>query len=138
MATSRHLTKPLMCVGLSLFVLIFMTGCPFTQGWILFLDEDDSGSEVTVNVGGRVYVSLFGNSSTGYTWEITELDEAILEHTGTTYRPDCVMPGCGETERWQFTALSSGTTTLRMIYHRSWEEEEPSNTFELTVVVREP
>ena len=138
MAASRHFRKPSVCVVLSLFVLIFMAGCPFTQGWIQFLDEDDSGSAVTVDVGGRLYVSLSGNASTGYEWEVAEMDEAILEHTGTTYRPHCGMPGCGETGSWRFTALSPGTTTLRMIYHRPWEEEEPDRVFELTVTATEP
>jgi predicted secreted protein len=127
-----------MCVGLSLFILIFMAGCPCDQGWILFLDEDDSGTLVAGDVGGRLYLSLSGNASTGAVWEVTELDEAILAHTGSTTQRHCMMSGCPETKTWEFTALSPGTTTLRMIYHRPWEEAEPDRTFELTVVVQEP
>jgi len=138
MTSLRHVKRSLTCVGLSLIVLIFMAGCPFDQGWILFLDEEDSGTLVAGDVGGRLYLSLSGNSSTGTVWEVIELDEAIFAHTGTTEQRHCQMPGCPETKTWEFTARSSGTTTLRMIYHRPWEEEEPSRTFELTVVVHEP
>jgi predicted secreted protein len=114
--------------------LVLIAGCPLVGPTLIFT-EDDSGATASLAVGETLAVVLSGNASTGYEWEITELDTAVLANTGTTYRPHCYMPGCGETGTWTFTALSPGSTTLRMIYHQPWEDVEPSRTFELFVTV---
>ena len=126
-------------IGLMGVFLLLLSGCPFPPGQILMLNADDSGSDVTVRVGVRLLVTLSGNASTGYEWEITDLDTSILENSGTIHRSSCAIPvpGCGEIKTWMFTALAAGSTSLRMIYHRPWEAEEPARTFELIVTVTE-
>jgi len=101
------------------------------------LEEGDSGTEVSLTVGAQLWIVLSGNASTGYVWEVTDLDTAVLELTATTSRSQCTipMPGCGQVETWKFTALSPGSTVLNMVYHRPWEDVEPSRTFTLTVTV---
>jgi inhibitor of cysteine peptidase len=135
MAEYGHQWKKATSLGLACFLATLIGGCPFNPERTLVFHEDDSGSDVTVDDGTRLTAVLSGNASTGYEWEVTELDTAVLEHTGTTYGPDCGMTGCGGTEYWTFTALSPGRATVRMVYHRPWEEEEPTRTFELTVAV---
>ncbi|UCC30606.1 MAG: protease inhibitor I42 family protein [Phycisphaerales bacterium] len=137
MTKSGHSLRLSASAGLMCFLAALTGGCPFAPGQTLILDADDSGGDVNVRVGARVLLVLSGNASTGYEWEITELDTSVLEHTRTSYRSACTipMPGCGEIETWRFTALSPGSTILRMIYHRPWEEVEPARTFELTVTV---
>ena len=139
MTRSKQSLKLSASVGLMGVFLLLMSGCPFIPGQTLRLDADDTGSDLTVPVGTRLLVTLSGNASTGYEWEITDLDTAVLENTGTTSRSSCAipMPGCGEIKTWTFTALAPGSTSLRMIYHRPWEDEEPTRTFELTVTVTE-
>ena len=139
MTKSEHSMRHSASVGLMGVFLLLICGCPFVPGQTLMLNADDSGSDVTVRVGARLLVTLSSNASTGYEWEVTDLDTAVLENAGTTYRSSCAipMPGCGEIKTWTFTALAPGSTSLRMIYHRPWEDEEPERTFELTVTVTE-
>ncbi len=123
--------------GLVILLCALIGGCPLLLVETLRFEENDSGATVTAGVGAKVLVSLSGNQSTGYAWEVTEVDDAVLEHTNTSFRADCGMPGCGEQGLWTFTALAPGTTTLGMVYHRSWEEVDPLRTFEITVTVEE-
>lgn len=125
----------LFCLPCTLLVLT--CGCPLSPGQTVILDENDSGTEVSLNVGSRLWIVLSGNASTGYEWEVTDLDSAVLEHTDTSSRSQCAIPkpGCGQIEAWKFTALSPGSTTLNMVYHRPWEDTEPSRTFTLGITV---
>jgi predicted secreted protein len=134
MEREDHLKKSRISLALLCASLALIAGCPLV-GPTLTFTEDESGTTASLAVGETLAVVLSGNASTGYEWEITELDTAVLANTGTSYRPHCYMPGCGETGTWTFTALTPGSMTLRMIYHRPWEDEEPSRTFELTVSV---
>jgi len=118
-------------------ILVLSGGCPLIPGQAVILDENDSGTEVSLSVEGQLRIVLSGNASTGYEWELTDLDEAVLEHTSTSSRSQCTIPqpGCGQIETWKFTALSPGSTTLTMVYHRPWEDVEPARTFTLSITV---
>ncbi|MBU0717721.1 MAG: protease inhibitor I42 family protein [Planctomycetes bacterium] len=118
------------------FMCFLVGGCPLVAGLALVFDEGDSGSTITAQVGQKLKVVLDSNASTGYEWELTDLDPLVVEHSDTVYQGCSVpIPGCGGTETWTFTALSPGSTVLRLIYHRPWEDSEPAATFELTVTV---
>ena len=124
-------------VGLVLLLGLLISGCPFAPVQTVILGENDSGGDVTMRVGARLIVVLRGNASTGYEWELAELDGSVVEHTDWSSQYGCAasVDGCAHTERWTYTALSPGSTTLRMIYHQPWEEVEPARTFELSVTV---
>lgn len=102
------------------------------------LDEDDNGSSVTVQVGDLIQVVLKGNPTTGYAWtvDLSDADAVILEQVGEPgYVPDSDLIGAGGTYTFTFRALSTGQTSLKLNYARSWETEEPLKTFEVTVEV---
>lgn len=102
------------------------------------IGDTDDGRQVALEVGQTLVLSLDSNPTTGYQWEITELDEGILKQTGHEYEADQpVLVGSGGKEVWRFQAQSSGSTTLSLGYRRSWEEGvEPIQTFSVEVVVR--
>ncbi len=102
------------------------------------IDDTDNGSQVVLEVGQTLVLSLDSNPTTGYQWQIVELDEAILEQTDYDYEADQpALAGSGGKEVWRFQARSSGSTTLSLGYRRSWEEGvEPIQTFSVEVVVR--
>ena len=107
----------------------------------IYLDESANGSTVTVSVSEQIVVTLVSNASTGYQWELTQLDTAVLENTAQTYvAPAIAIPGAPGSERWEFVARAAGTTTLRLEYRRPWEDQEvdPADTFEVTVTVSAP
>ena len=120
-------------IGVALFAA---AGCG--SGGEVKIGDTDNASQVPLEVGQTLVLSLDSNPTTGYQWEITELDEAILKQTGHEYEADQpVLIGSGGKEVWRFQAQSSGSTTLSLGYKRSWEEGiEPIQTYSVEVAVR--
>ncbi len=136
MRKSNRLSRLVSLVGFACPLTILVGGCPLGAWGTLFLDEGDSGSTVTVQVGQTVRVYLNSNASTGFEWTLDDLDTAIVEHMDTIYHGcSFPMPGCPDSQTWIFTALSPGTTDLRLIYHQDWEGGMFGRTFELTITV---
>ena len=105
------------------------------------VDEDDDGSQVELEQGQILVVTLESNPTTGYGWEVSEIQESILEQIGEEeFKPsdegEPPMVGSGGWEIFTFEAISAGQTTLQLVYRRPWEEGvEPINTFSIEVVV---
>jgi len=102
------------------------------------LDAGENGSQVELNAGQTLIVSLEGNPTTGYTWEAAGLDEQVLQQVGETeFKPDSDAIGAGGVQTLRFETMNSGQTTLKLVYHRPWEEDvEPAEIFSVQVVVR--
>ena len=117
-------------------VLLAAAGCG--PGGEVKIGDTDDGSQVALEVGQTLVLSLDSNPTTGYQWEIAELDEAILRETGHEYKADQpVVTGSGGKDVWRFQARTSGSTTLSLEYRRPWEEGvEPIHIFSAEVVVR--
>jgi inhibitor of cysteine peptidase len=107
----------------------------------IHVDVDDAGSQVEIEDGQILVVTLESNPTTGYRWEQAENQESILEQMGEaefkqseTGEPPLV--GAGGWEIFRFKAISAGQMTLQLVYRRPWEEGvEPINTFSIEVVV---
>ncbi len=112
-----------------------LTGCLF--GDVVRIDATYNGKTVTVPLNGTLIVSLDSNATTGYAWALDSVDATILESKGSEYiAPVTTLIGAGGTEEWTFNAIAVGQTTLKLKYVRSFEpEEEPADTFEVTVTV---
>lgn len=128
--------RTLFLAVLTAVVLFSGTGCGARGD--MKIDDTDNGSQVVLEVGQTLVLSLDSNPTTGYQWQIVELDEAILEQIDYDYEADQpALAGSGGKEVWRFQARSSGSTTLSLGYRRSWEEGvEPIQTFSMEVVVR--
>lgn len=106
------------------------------------MDERDNGSRVELAPGQDLAIILESNPSTGYRWQVIELDESILQQIGETdYAPhdpgQPSLPGQAGQEIWRFQAVGPGRTTLQLVYRRSWEKEvEPLKTYTLHVRVQ--
>ncbi len=106
------------------------------------VDVNDAGSQVEIEEGQILVVTLESNPTTGYRWELAENQEAILEQMGEAeFKPsetgEPPLVGTGGWEIFRFKAISAGHMTLQLVYHRSWEEDvESLKTFSLQVVVR--
>ena len=100
---------------------------------------DSNGQTVKAPVGGRLFLSLASNITTGYDWKITEIDPTILKQAGeSTYKQDSSEPrkvGVGGTRTWNFDVKAAGSTKLTLEYRRAWEPASlpAGQTFTVTV-----
>ncbi len=103
------------------------------------LTEKDTCRMVEITAGDVLEISLKGNPTTGYAWEVDTLDHAVLKQVGKIeFKADRKARGAGGKFTLRFEATSPGKTLLRLIYHRSFEKNMPPvKTYEVTVLVKE-
>jgi inhibitor of cysteine peptidase len=102
------------------------------------LGEQDRGKTVELHTGDKLEVSLKGNPTTGYQWEMAAVDAAILQLIGEPeFSPDSNALGAGGRVTLRLKAVAAGQTTLQLIYHRPFEKNGPPiKTFKVTVVIK--
>jgi inhibitor of cysteine peptidase len=105
----------------------------------LVITEADAGETIELNVGQEFAVTLEGNITTGYTWEMVAIDGALVEQVGEPeFESESDLVGAGGKITLNFKTISSGNQTLQLVYHRPWEVDvAPLNTFAVTLVVEE-
>lgn len=101
------------------------------------LTSADKSKTFRVSVGAAIDVTLTANPSTGYIWEIANVNSAVMKLTADpTFRPDRPVPGSPGKMTFHFQAISKGESNLKLIYHRPFETTQPPlDTFEATIVV---
>jgi inhibitor of cysteine peptidase len=117
------------------FVLILsLTAC---SGKTVEITEEMNGQTITLKQGETLVLSLAGNPTTGYNWEVDKVDQTILALQGEAeYESDSELIGSGGAYTFKFGAEEVGTTTLKLKYYRSFETDVPPvETFEITVEV---
>jgi predicted secreted protein len=116
-------------------------GIPPVESEEVNVDENDADSQVELEQGQILVITLESNPTTGYRWEVVEIQESILERIGEAeFKPSQTgeppLVGAGGWEISRFKAISAGQMTLQLVYHRPWEEGvEPVKTFSIQVVV---
>ncbi len=105
------------------------------------VDANDADGQVELEQGQILVVTLESNPTTGYRWEVAEIQESILEQMGEAeFKPSQTgeppISGAGGWEIFRFKAISAGQMTLQLVYLQPWVEGvEPINTFSIEVVV---
>lgn len=101
------------------------------------VDMEDNGRQINLYSGQTLVVSLEAQPSTGYTWEVIELDELILRQEGDPkFQPTSSGIGAPGVQIFRFETVSAGETDLTMIYHQPWVEGvEPLETFSVHITV---
>ncbi|OFW66423.1 MAG: hypothetical protein A2Z12_05185 [Actinobacteria bacterium RBG_16_68_21] len=102
----------------------------------LVYSAGDDGRSIEVKVGESFTVVLEGNPTTGYSWQVEGVDEAILSVGEPDYKSDSDLVGSGGTFTFTFTALSAGESQVRLGYSRPWESVAPLQSFTLNVTAR--
>jgi inhibitor of cysteine peptidase len=101
------------------------------------IDGSANGQQVTIINGQVLIVSLGSNPSTGFTWQVSEVDTGILQQLGIPrFQAGSSLLGAEGVQIFEFRTLRGGQTVLRMDYLRAFEENaEPTNTFSVNINV---
>jgi inhibitor of cysteine peptidase len=124
---------------LTLLVALTVTTACSPQQQEVKATIDDNGREMQLQKGQTLVVTLEGNPTTGYSWEVEEpLDEQVLRQAGEPeFKQESDLVGAGGVQILRFEAVNAGQITLKLVYHRPWEkDEEPLETYSIQVVVR--
>jgi inhibitor of cysteine peptidase len=120
-----------------LFAVLPIAGCGAPSGEVN-VDVSHDGSQVDLDVGQILVVSLESNPTTGYRWEVDEIDDEILRQEGEAeYEAESDLVGAGGVETFRFKAQASGEGEFKLVYRRSWEEGvAPLEVFSIGVSVK--
>jgi len=129
-------TKVNNLIVVMLLMTIIAAGCGPTGE--VRLDMADNGHQIEVEVDQILVISLESNPTTGFGWELVELEDPILQLMGEAeFQPSesKEIVGAGGTEIFRIKVVGTGQTTLTLVYRRSWEEGvDPLETFRLNVI----
>ena len=91
------------------------------------IDGGDAGTTVAVDVGETLRVELEGNPTTGYEWEVSAVDDAVLRFEDSDFDPDSDAEGASGIVTLEFEAVGAGSTLLELIYRPPWEPPSGSH-----------
>jgi inhibitor of cysteine peptidase len=105
---------------------------------VVKLDEGDAGKTIQLTTGDHLEVTLEGNPTTGYTWEVVSGQELLEQLEDVEFvAASQQMVGSSGKMRFEFKAVSVGEGALQLIYQRPFERDvEPEQTFSVQVNVK--
>lgn len=116
-------------------LIIVLMACSSTRT----LTVDDNGKNFEVNPQAKLYIKLDGNLTTGYQWQILEMDNNVIELIGEPeYKTENTsLTGAGGSFIFHLRGKNTGQTTVKLGYMRPWETSvEPIEMYEVTIVVK--
>ena len=95
-------------------------------------------TQLAINVGDEIKLSLSDNPSTGYSWKLKQALQNF--HATSTYtahkKEGYLVVGMGGKREFTFKAVNSGEETIHLIYNRAWEPQEIGAQWMCQVTVR--
>jgi inhibitor of cysteine peptidase len=118
-------------------LLMALSACAAKPSALIYTKEMNSKT-VEIQSGATFYITLEGNPTTGFTWEVQDMDSTVVKQVGEVeFKADTDAIGSGGMQTLTFTAVAPGATTLKLIYHRPFEKDvPPAETFNLIVTVK--
>jgi inhibitor of cysteine peptidase len=106
-------------------LIFLLVSCTWSK--VHQVTEAQNGGEIILKVGDTLQISLAGNITTGFAWEIAENNANIMAAQGEReYQQEKTdLVGSGGTFIFMLKAITRGETTLKLIYHRSFEKDIP-------------
>ncbi len=96
----------------------------------------DNGRTVELQMDSPFEVELEGNPSTGYSWQVAEVDTNVIKQIGEPiYESSGNLAGSGGTYTFRFRTVDNGETPLVLVYGRPFEPAKaPVKTFRLKII----
>lgn len=100
------------------------------------VNENESWETVHLEVGETLDVLLESNPTTGYQWDVDQLDSKILTQGASNFIGTSSGLGSGGNAVLHFTVAAKGQTALKLVYRRLFEKGVPPlKSFTLNIVV---
>jgi inhibitor of cysteine peptidase len=99
-----------------------IASCGDDGGSSTSLDAADSSSEVSLEVGDQLEVSLEANPTTGYSWELAPLPEGLQLVSSEFEEPGGSLVGAPGMLQFVFDAVGPGSGILRFEYVRVFDD----------------
>jgi inhibitor of cysteine peptidase len=100
------------------------------------VNENENGETVHLEVDEALDILLESNPTTGYQWNVDQLDSKILTQGPSDFIGTSSGLGSGGNTVLHFTVLAKGQTVLRLVYRRPFEKGlPPLKSFTLNIVV---
>jgi inhibitor of cysteine peptidase len=99
-----------------------LAACGDDGGATVELDVTDSLSEVSLDVGDQLDVSLEANPTTGYSWELGPLPEGLELVSSEFEEPGGSLVGAPGMQLFVFDAVGPGSGILRFEYVRVFDD----------------
>lgn len=114
---------------------------PAAQAAVVELDEACNGKTVDAAAGAKICVTLKGNITTGYSWDVKGIEgDAVKQDGKVGYASKPAKPGMvgvGGAFTAVFKAEKEGKAVITLAYFRPWEKDKaPAETFTVTVNVK--
>jgi inhibitor of cysteine peptidase len=91
------------------------------------------GDTLDVAAGSQFVVALESNPTTGYEWTVASIDGAATMVKSQYVAPKGNAMGAAGTQRLTFAAGPAGTSTVHLVYARSFAPDEPGQQLTFTV-----
>jgi inhibitor of cysteine peptidase len=102
------------------------------------LTDNDNGRSIIISGSDELRIILEANPTTGYRWQLSELDSTILVPGPQQFLPASGAIGSGGKEMLLFTAGHPGKTELKLLYRRAFERGKPTvKEFAVSVTVND-
>lgn len=99
-----------------------LAACGDDGGTTVELDATDSLSEVSLDVGDQLDVSLEANPTTGYSWELGPLPEGLELVSSEFEEPGGSLVGAPGMQLFVFDVVGAGSGILRFEYVRVFDD----------------
>ncbi len=100
------------------------------------LTDNDNGRAVAIATGEELELVLEANPTTGYRWEVSEVDPRILVPGRSKFLRRSGLIGAGGKETLFFKGNSPGRTELRLLFRHPFERgKPPPKEFHIIVTV---
>jgi predicted secreted protein len=116
-------------------LVVMLAGCSASRS----LGLDDDGNRVALSPGDEIEVTLEGNATAGFSWELVGFDPAVIAALAEPVYEvaDTDLIGGGGKWTWTLAAQEPGECEVRFVYHRTWEDKPPEAMFSFTADVNQ-
>ena len=101
---------------------VLLGACGDDGGTTVELDDTDSLSEVSLDVGDQLSVSLEANPTTGYSWELGPLPDGLQLVSSDFEEPGGSLVGAPGMQLFVFDVVGLGSGILRLEYVRVFDD----------------